>query len=698
MSVAVAGALQLIEEAERAVGKAVASGFQNHRLAFQGTAFHLPLAHALTGFEGGPLTEANCLLDRARELAKARLEGLAALLACELMCLVRSTKPTAEEWVGFVPDGVLRALGVQFADGRIAGMCLVVGAPPEPELSTRLVRQAQERNLLTLLCGDGPRGTILDHLRESGVRAGLETFVVPLEPTIHAASHAAGVMVRLALMFGRVRGGDREQVLEYCRQRVKATCLLLSPAEPSIVALLSGMGRLGVQTATPVSSENLQEVPGVIVPAAENLVVEAAEARGIKVSVAELDLPVPYGPAFEGERVRKEEMRIEIGGRASTAFELLVSAPTRHVRDGEVVLRGPDLPDARPGGALSVGLVVTVGGDRMQEVFEPVLERHIHAFLNQASGVFHVGQRNHCWLRISNMAYDAGLRLRHLGTVLHGMIHKTFGRFVDRVAVEILTIPELIEQKLPLAADVYRRRDQRIADLSDEAVETFYSCAMCQSFAPTHLCVLTPERMGLCGAYTWLDAKACHEIDPTGPNQPVAKGNLLDAERGEWEGVNRFVARATNGAHHRFCAYSVMHFPETSCGCFECIVAVVPEANGFQVVHREYDGQTPIGMSFSTLAGAVGGGQQNPGFMGVARRHVVSPKFVRADGGLARVVWMPGELKATLYEDLVVRGEEAGHPNLPQRIADEGTATDLGSLLAFLERVSHPALTMPPLL
>jgi acetyl-CoA synthase len=278
------------------------------------------------------------------------------------------------------------------------------------------------------------------------------------------------------------------------------------------------------------------------------------------------------------------------------------------------------------------------------------------------------------------------------------MLHKTFGRFVDRVAVEITASSTEVARMLPTALEVYARRDRRIAGLTDEGVDTYYSCALCQSFAPTHLCIVKPERMGLCGAYTWLDARACHEMDPTGPNQPVAKGVLLDEERGEWQGVNEFITAATNGTHQRFCAYSALHFPETSCGCFECIVAVAPEANGFLVVHREYDGMTPIGMGFGTLAGAVGGGQQNPGFMGVARRYLGSPKFVRAEGGLARVVWMPRELKDALREELEARAKAQGHPQLLEQIADETHATDLPSLLQFLDDVGHPALSMPPLL
>ena len=81
----------------------------------------------------------------------------------------------------------------------------------------------------------------------------------------------------------------------------------------------------------------------------------------------------------------------------------------------------------------------------------------------------------------------------------------------------------------------YRKRDERIEGMTDEATETYYSGTLCQSFAPTHVCAISPERTGLCGAYNWLDCKASFEINPTGPNQPIQKGETLDAKLGNWE-------------------------------------------------------------------------------------------------------------------------------------------------------------------
>ena len=209
---------------------------------------------------------------------------------------------------------------------------------------------------------------------------------------------------------------------------------------------------------------------------------------------------------------------------------------------------------------------------------------------------------------------------------------------MDKVAVSVTSEEATVETLIEKAKPIFGERDERVAGLTDESVVTFYSCTLCQSFAPDHVCIITPERLGLCGAYNWLDGQAAYEINPTGCNQPVSKGKVIDERTGEWEDVNKFVYDHSNRSIERFSAYSLMENPMTSCGCFECIVAIVPEANGVMIVNREYGGDTPIGMPFSTLAGSVGGGAQTPGFIGVGRLYLLSKKFISAEGGLGRLV------------------------------------------------------------
>jgi CO dehydrogenase/acetyl-CoA synthase delta subunit len=251
-----------------------------------------------------------------------------------------------------------------------------------------------------------------------------------------------------------------------------------------------------------------------------------------------------------------------------------------------------------------------------------------------------------------------------------------------------------VERRVKVARKVYDERNRRLEAMTDESVETFYSCLLCQSFAPDHVCIITPERLGLCGAYNWLDGKAAYEIDETGPNQPVKKGECLDPVRGIWAGIYDYVYSTSHKNIESFCAYSIMDRPMTSCGCFEAICAYVPELNGVMVVNREFQGETPVGMTFSTLAGNVGGGQQTPGFMGCGKVFLTSRKFLGAEGGFKRLVWMPKELKELLKDDLAKRFTEQGAPNLMDQIADETIATESSAIRAHMEKVGHPALSM----
>jgi len=310
----------------------------------------------------------------------------------------------------------------------------------------------------------------------------------------------------------------------------------------------------------------------------------------------------------------------------------------------------------------------------------------------------HVGQRDMNWIRISNDAYNKGFRLKHIGVILHAMLHQEYSAIVDKIQVKIYTKQEDVDRLLTAAKKAFDERDERIGTMTDESVDTFYSCLLCQSFAPNHVCVVTPERLGLCGAYSWLDAKASFEITPTGPNQPIIKGQMLDEKLGQWKNVNEFVKQKSNKTIEKVSMYSLMDSPQSSCGCFECIVAIIPEANGVMVVHRDYSGMTPSGMSFTTLAGSVGGGVQTPGFLGVGKLYLLSKKFLLAEGGLKRVVWMPKELKELLGEKLKKRAVDLGDPDFVEKIADETVATTSEELMNFLSKAHHPALEMEQLI
>jgi acetyl-CoA synthase len=426
----------------------------------------------------------------------------------------------------------------------------------------------------------------------------------------------------------------------------------------------------------------------------DKIVAKAIEVRGLKIAVTKVPIPVPFGPAFQGERIRKEEMFVELGGASMHGFEFLATKNLDEVEDGKIEVIGPEIDEIEEGSRLPLGVWVEVAGRQMQSDFEPILERRIHDFMNMAHGVFHMGQRDINWIRISREAKDKGFKFRHLGSIIHAKFHGEFGKIFDKVQIRIYTRDQEVLELVGHARNVYRERDERIGSLTDEAVETFYSCTLCQSFAPNHVCVITPERSGLCGAYNWLDGKAAHQINPTGANQPIKKGLVVDPAKGQWQGINEFVHAGSHKTLEAFNAYSIIDHPMTSCGCFECISCILPSTNGIMIVYRNYPGMTPSGMKFSTLAGTVGGGVQTPGFIGHSKHYVSSDKFISAEGGARRIVWMNKELKEGLAPVLKKIGDREGIPNLLEMIADETVATTEEEVLAYISRMNHPALAM----
>jgi acetyl-CoA synthase len=750
---AIRGANALVREAELMLDKALDEKGPDTAIAFPNTAYYLPLIFGMTGLEIETLGQLPEVMNVARNLlhpvpSQAKWtpylgetldSGMATLIAAEVIEAIRYVYDLQPEPMpgftlaggtahtngsggsgleghlnGAIDDIQLRSWGIQLVDGRMPGFAAIVGAAKSNEVAVEIVRELQRRNILTFLSGNVNGRSIIHQLLEEGVELGYDTYTVPFGTDTLSAIYALGFATRSALTFGGMKGGQARRILEYNRDRVFAFVLALGEVDDLKYAAAAGAINFGfpviadtvipeilptgITTYEHVVSLPFNEIEGEDdLDRAERLVQKCIEVRGVKIQMVDVDVPVPYGSAFEGEVVRRADMRIEFGGKHSRCFEYLYMAPMDEVVDGKIEVIGPGIEEVEAQGHMDMGIIIEVAGRQMQEDFEPVLERQVHYFVNGASGIQHIGQRDIAWIRISQAAADKGFNLEHFGKVLHARFHADFGAIVDKVQVTIYTDPEQLEAWLGKAREAYDHRNRRLADLTDDAVDEFYSCTLCQSFAPDHVCIVSPERLGLCGAYNWLDCKASFNINPTGPNQPIKLGKLLDPVKGYWEGTNDYAKIGSHGSVEEVAMYSIMENPMTACGCFECIVMLIPEANGVMVVSREDTSMTPAGMTFSTLAGMAGGGLQTPGVMGVGKYYLISPKFISADGGLKRIVWLSSFLKDSMADEMRAAAEREGIPDLLDKIADERSVTTVEELLAWLEQHNHPALVMDPI-
>jgi len=718
---AIEGAIQWVYSAEKKLDEAIKLKGEDFQVKFPETAYYLPVIYSFTGEKVEKLKDMLKVLQYSKELLPGRPTddawlpylgntldaGAATLFACEIIeaCkYIVGPNPVNGIWLGAANDAIMRERGIEFVDGTAPGFAAITGAAPTNQIAVKIAKELQQKNLYVFMGGCTNGKQFAEQLAEEGIQLGWETRLVPFGSDVSALIYALGFASRAALSFGGVKPGDFKANLKYNKDRIFAFVLAFGEVTPDKYAAAAGAINYGFPV---ISDTDIPEIlpTGVCtyehvvsnVPY-ETMVEKALEVRGCKIKVTKVPIPVPYGAAFEGERIRKADVHVEFGGSKSIAFEFVTSADMDSINDGEIEIIGPDIDTVQPGACLPLGIWVEAAGRKMQPDFEPILERQIHHLVNGAEGIWHMGQRDIVWTRVSKSGFANGLRLRHYGKILHAKLLSEYPAIVDKVKVTLITDQQKAKKRLAIARKTYDERNRRIESMTDESTDIFYSCLLCQSFAPNHVCVITPERLGLCGAYNWLDGKAAHEIDETGPNQPIKKGRCIDPIKGIWEGINEYVYKSSHKAIESFSAYSIMYKPMTSCGCFEAIVAYIPELNGVMVVNREFSGETPVGMSFSTLAGNVGGGQQTPGFIGIGKVYLTSRKFLYAEGGFKRLVWMPKELKQLIEPDLRKRCEEAGLPDLFDKIADETIGIESSAIREFMEKNNHPALQLEDML
>jgi acetyl-CoA decarbonylase/synthase complex subunit beta len=376
-------------------------------------------------------------------------------------------------------------------------------------------------------------------------------------------------------------------------------------------------------------------------------------------------------------------MQIELGGPAEKEkFEIVRVRPADQITDGAITIIGPDLSSMEEGKHYPLGILVEIAGAKVEPDLEGVVERRIHEYCNYIEGFMHLNQRYDIWMRLSKKSYKKGLTsFRLVGEVMQELFRNELP-IIEKIQISFITDSGAIHPLYEDAMRTYETRDARARGLSDEEVDTFYGCALCQSFAPTHVCVITPQRYANCGAISWFDGRAAAGIDPKGPIFAIDKGQCIDPERGEYTGINESAKKRSMGEVNRVYLYSAFGYPHTSCGCFEGIAFYIPEVDGFGLVLRGFRDVTVNGLAFSTMADSTAGGRQIDGFHGISIEYMRSTKFMHADGGWERVVWMPHEIKERLKDYIP--------SSVYQSIATEKDVGTIEELRVFLKDHRHP--------
>ena len=692
------------ERTVAAIDKAIATYGEAEAVSFPDTAYSLPCYYGVTGEKITNLGEMKAamatikgMMTRNPRLQDAFDSGIASALCAEFLealKYIHGATPYTEPELGHLSDAFVRNLGVPLVTGDIPGVAVIIGGAEDPAETVALAKSYQAQGILVTLTGDS-----IKHCFDAGMKLGENVRVVPLGYEMQSVIHVVSVAIRAALIFGNVTPGDFKSLAKYTMDRVKAFVNAYKPLSDEIVSYGAGAICLGFPVISN-ETENMFRVPKSLIQQLDTSKWNATslEARDIKLKITNIDIPVAFATAFEGEIIRRGDMQVEVDGSRVDCFELVHTCDAAEVEDHKIEVVGPEIDEIPVGSKISLSYTVKVAGKAMQPDFESVMERKFHSYLNCIEGVLHTGQLDMSLIRISKADFEAGFKFRHIGEVLYAKIKSEFDAVVDKCEVTIVVDAEKNKELRAHANEVFAKRDDRLKSMTDESVPVYYTCIMCQAFSPSHVCIVTPERLGLCGAVSWLDAKATNELDPTGPCQVVPKDRCIDENLGRYEDVDEAVNKYSHGALEHVTLYSLFQDPMTSCGCFECICGVEPCSMGVVITCREHAGMTPLGMTFSEMASMTGGGVQTPGFMGHGKQFISSKKFLKAEGGLGRIVWMPKELKDQVRERLDASALELyGVENFTDMIADETICTDdPEQLLEYLSSVGHPVLSMEP--
>jgi acetyl-CoA synthase len=699
------GADEMYALAEKTISETLAELGESAPLKMPNTGYFLANIYSYLAKRVTTLGELNACMPEIKSwmrheqrLGDAFSSGFGTVMAAEVIeaCkYAKSPEPYGDEYHGHLSDAEVRELGVPLVTGDIPGFVVIIGPAPSDEEAAELIKGYQSRSIFVFLIGG-----VIDQAKRMNLSMGFPVRVVPVGPDIWCAAHIISLVNRAAMIFGAVQPGDHEAYDHYTFHRIRAFVNAFDPVADIVVACGGGAIAMGFPVITN-DTKDMWSVPKslIIQQDTKNFIETSLEARDIKIKVTKIDIPLAFSAAFEGEIVRRNDTWVDIDGSRMDCFEWVRTLENHEVEDHSIELIGPDIDSVEPGSRMALSYILEVAGKNMQSDFEPVIERKFHNFLNCVEGVMHTGQRDIIRIRVSKTAYEAGFRARHIGEVLYAKVKSDFESVVDKCQIKIYTVPEQLKTLRAEATKAYDARDARLLSLTDESVEVFYNCILCQSFSPAHVCVVTPERLGLCGAVSWLDAKATNELDPNGPCQVVTKERVVDENIGIWEDVNEAVNQASHGSLQQVTLYSIMMDPMTSCGCFECICGIEPMTNGVVIVNREHTGMTPLGMTFSEMASMTGGGVQTPGFMGHGKQFISSRKFMKAEGGPARIVWMPAALKELVGAKLNKTASELyGIDDFVSKVADETVTEDVEALAAFLDEHGHPVLSMEPLM
>jgi len=479
------------------------------------------------------------------------------------------------------------------------------------------------------------------------------------------------MLARYALIYGMIEAGDAHEISHSIEEYAPGVIFIVGDLSDVERTLVQGMLALGAPVVALNDDRGLAGHVNVVadVPAMIETAWKLPNIRARTVEKVSPDVPVPVGRPLLKEQIREEDVEVKLEGSASS---FLVAKNSPGVLGDCVQLIGS------MGDAAGFSVLIELGNKAADPPITLWVEAILQRVINYAKGVKvrTEGGRTVQFL-MTREARTAGFELEHLGHMIITELRNEF-HAIGPVRVTFI-LDEGEEERLRPEIDAFKEeRSRQIKDASEDDLDSFYGCTRCRSFALAHACTVTPDRPAQCSK-PWYQLKAYAVLAPDdifNACQLVEKGECLDPVRGEYLGVNASTEERSEGRVKRVFLHSVFGHPHTACSCFQNVVYHIPEVDGLAIMNRGYEGEAPGGWTWTKLANLVAGKQYRQGAATIATAYLMSDKFLQADGGYYRVVWMTEALKKVALNSIP---EE-----LRGSIATEKDATTLQDLKTFL--------------
>ncbi|NLW71212.1 MAG: hypothetical protein GX061_09055 [Eubacteriaceae bacterium] len=698
---------------------------EDYPLANPETVYSLPFTYAATGLRIKKLSDMifameimESLSENRTNSARALNAGIACAMGGEMMNAIKSLSHEVTSTEGFISDSYLRSIGYELSykdssQRDIPGFAFILGNPENPKKAQSVIREYRKRGLVCFVGGKAA-----ESLGAQNIPLGGRVHYIGGE--ISSCINGLSALARIALMYGNVAPGDIIALIDYIKNTVPAFANIFGPVESMDIACCASLAVMGMACVfdSPLGEAQIADV----MESAEEtspMIARSLELTGLP---SEYDKNLPIGVEYSSSHKNEpdfDSIAYTVDPSLKNTCKIALIRDEALVEDNKIELIGAqglsreENPSAKN---VSLCIFAEISGEGLDEDIEWVIESRIPDWLDAIEGVSSSEKKGELKLTVSEKAVKGGFEPKHIGEVILFMIKREFGNIAKAQMTLIFDEQKVDEIKRKVISVRQAELKEKLSKINDLNCGVFYVCSLCRAYCPRHVCIITPERPSLCGRIDYMRAKAMYAADKNSAIRPIDSSVCTNAESGSYPEVNSVLKQALGEEYDQTSLYSLTDKPVSGFAGAQCVVAKLPSGMGVIIADRDYKGPTPYGylteetpgektdgennegeektvgtMSYIELAAFSDEGKPRPGFISASKQFITSDKFMKKEGGIKRVLWMPKALKDELKDEINAAADDV---NFYHRIFDETKFTTEAEMLEKAEEQNHPGVMM----